>query len=156
MKSFLLAGLPIAALLACTPAAPPPVTAGPSPQPAPTPSANAPASPPVSLLKAGRPTQATAEADLPKKDVTLRPDEVEESSTEVIVLPDGAVQRAHYEVFHFAATDFHTNIGTLTKPATFTVAVDRVEEKTAAVAPGLPSPDGGLRTTHYYVHTASK
>jgi hypothetical protein len=44
----------------------------------------------------------------------------------------------------------------LTKAATVTVAVDRVEEKTAAVAPGLPSPDGGLRTTHYYVHTASK
>jgi hypothetical protein len=160
MKSFLMvvACLPLAALLACSPAAPPPVTAGASPQPAPTPTptASAPASPPVSLLKAGRPTQATADADLPKKDLTIRPDEVEESSAEVVVRPDGAVQRAHYEVFHFAAADFHTNIGTLTKAATVTVAVDRVEEKTAAVAPGLPSPDGGLRTTHYYVHTASK
>jgi hypothetical protein len=162
MKSFptVLGILPLAALLACAPAAPPPVTA-PAPTPAPTPSASAPTSPPVSLLKAGRPTPAPAnpapaDAALPKKELTIRPDEVEEVSAEVIVRPDGAVQRAHYEVFHFAAADFHTNIGTLTKAATVTVAVDRVEEKTAAVAPGLPSPDGGLRTTHYYVHTASK
>jgi|GEM_PF-6787004 len=153
LRGHLVAALPLVAVIACAPAAPPPVSATPATA---SPSTPPPANPPVSLLKAGRPTPATPDAELPKKDVTIRPNEVEEAGAEVLVRPDGAVQRAHYEVFHFAAADYHANIGTLTKAATFTVVVDRVDEKAVTPQAGLPSPEGGIQTTHYYVHTASK
>ncbi len=101
-------------------------------------------------------TPPATTAPLATRELTLQPDEVNERDGLVLFEPDSAVQRAHYDMYQFAAADFRARFPQLTAPVTVTVAIDGVAEQQLPTEPGAPSPAGGIRRTVYRVHLISR